>query len=60
MERPDDGDENLKIYISELILNSYKYSRNNESNYFTLITITVARFVGIGVFIIRCFNGHTK
>jgi hypothetical protein len=25
MVRPDDGDEKLNIYISELILNSYKY-----------------------------------
>jgi len=34
--------------------------RNNALHHFTLIKMTVARFVGTGGFLIRYSNGHRK
>ena len=45
--------------MSEVILGSYEYIRNNALHDLTLMKLKVARIVGTGGFLIRYSNGHT-
>jgi len=63
IECPDDRYSKLDIYISKLILDSYEYilaACQNALHDMTIISLTVARFVGTGGFLIRYSNGHSK
>jgi len=61
---PDCSYPKLKMYISELILDTYEYVPvayvTVHSINLTLITLIVAHFVGTGGFLFQYFNDHTK